>query len=81
MRRTYARPPTPVRPRDSVSCFVQVNIHPPFWEGGAGGRGAPDQAADAYEVNAARSISSVSAVVPAWTLMRTFVARTEAETP
>ncbi len=68
-----------------VSCFHQVNIRPQFWEWHRCGNGtvvgvAP-HTADANDVNAARSMSSVSSVVPACALMRTLVERTVAVTP
>lgn len=63
-----------------VSCFHQVNIRPHFWEWCAIATVRP-HTADANDVNAARSISSVSSVVPACTLMRTPVERTVAVTP
>lgn len=68
------RTPDTTDPLTRVSCFGQVNISPQLWE-------LAGQEADAYDVNAARSMSNVSSVVPACTLSRTPVCRTVALTP
>lgn len=68
-----------------VSRFHQMNIRPQYgeWRTAPSAQPAarPPQTADANDVNAARSMSSVSSVVPTCTLIRTLVERTVAVTP